>query len=88
MNESYNYDVYLITTYICYPVSGIGKLNQESDIRTNLNQVCMFLTMSVATGLVSVACMIFSLVVIIASIGWIKDMYKMKRKVSDKKIGG
>ncbi|MEP6747955.1 MAG: hypothetical protein ABJB86_09535 [Bacteroidota bacterium] len=41
----------------------------------------MFSTMSVASGVFSIACMIFSLVVIIASIGWIKDMYKMKRKV-------
>ena len=38
----------------------------------------MFLMLQTGVNLVFIGCMIFSLVIIIASIRWIKDLYKLK----------
>jgi len=39
----------------------------------------MLLMLSSSVNFVSILCMLYSLVVIIASIRWIKDLYKIKR---------
>jgi hypothetical protein len=82
---------YFVPSLVKLPGSPTTRFRVLADQRCGaifalLNLSCMLLMLQQSVNYIFIGSMIFSLVVILASIRWIRDLYRVKRKQSSARL--